>query len=78
MKLLEQKHTPALHLRGLRSKGRHQIRLPQQPLKSAVVSFLIRACGGASPMQLQVKLIPPDRQRGPERLQPIEIFTNCP
>ena len=43
VKLLEQQDLPVPPLRGLGSKGLHQISLPQQPLKGAVMSFLIRA-----------------------------------
>ena len=43
VKLLEEQHLPVSPLRGFSPKGLHQIRLPQQPLQGAVVSFLIGA-----------------------------------
>ena len=58
---------------GRAGQGLGQVRLPQQALQAAVVPFLVGAAGGAAAMQLQIKLIPPHRQLGRQRLQAAQI-----
>jgi len=50
-----------------------KLSLTKKPFQTAIVTFLIRPTGRATPMQLEIKLIAPDRQGGAPRLQVIEI-----
>ena len=68
MKLLKQQRSPIDRLR-LAGQGLSQLRLPQQPLERAVVALLIGARCSTSAVQLQVKLIAPNRQPRCQRLE---------
>ncbi len=81
MKLLEQQRAPIAVLGVVghklispspKQRG-SQFSLTKKPFQAAVVPFLIRPTGRATPMQLEIKLIPPDRQGGAARLQVIEV-----
>ena len=81
MKLLEQQRSPiagllVAGLESLRPRAKQRsskLSLSEKPFQTAIVTFLIRSTGRATPMQLEIKLIAPDRQGGAARLQLIEI-----
>jgi hypothetical protein len=81
MKLLEQQRSPiaGLLVAGHQSispsskqRGR-ELSLTKKPFQTAIMTFLIRPTGRTTPMQLEIKLIAPNRQAGAPRLQVIEI-----
>ena len=77
VELLKQQGTPiaANGQATCESKKRsHCVALPQQTLQAAVVTFLIRTAGGTAAMQLEVELIPPDRQLPCHGLKPVEVL----
>jgi hypothetical protein len=81
MKLLEQQGSPiaGLLMAGHKSIGPSakqrgsELSFTKQSFQAAVVTFLIRPTGGATPMQLEIKLIAPNRQAGAPGLQLFEI-----
>ena len=78
MELLKQQWTPvgtAASIPFHRQKRGHSVGLTQQALETAVVALLIRPAGGTAAMQLQVQLIPPDRQLVAQGLQLLEERT---
>ena len=85
MKLLEQQRSPIAGLlvaghQSLRPRPKQRSRklsFSKKPLQTAIVTLLIRPTGRATAMQLEIKLIAPDRQAGSPRFQVIEIGAQC-